>query len=192
MRTQFSKYADNEDAALFQLIKKKDKEAFTIVYYKYHQYLYNLAYRYLKDTEMSGDAVQQVFVKLWVSIPFIEIEINLKNYLYTMTKNFILNQIRDNKEMISLNYQNNQIEISDDSDILKMLEDNQLSNFLYEGINNLPSQKMEICKMKIDENKSNQEIADAMGISVNTVKSHYQESVKMLRDYFRKIKLMFL
>ena len=42
------------------------------------------------------------------------------------------------------------------------------------------------------ENKSNQEIADAMGISVNTVKSHYQESVKMLRDYFRKIKLMFL
>lgn len=193
MRTKFSINSANEDTALFQLIRKRDKEAFTVVYHKYHHYLYSLAYRYLKDTELSEDAVQYVFVKLWESILYIDIGINLKNYLYTMTKNYILNQIRDNKEMISLNYENAQIEITDESsDILKMMEDKQLSSLLYEGIQHLPPQKKEICKMKIDENMSNQQIADEMGISVNTVKSHYQESVKMLRDYFQKIRLMFL
>ena len=45
--------------------------------------------------------------------------------------------------------------------------------------------------MKIDDNKSNQEIADEMGLSVNTVKSHYQEAIKMLRVYFKQIRLMF-
>lgn len=44
--------------------------------------------------------------------------------------------------------------------------------------------------MKMEGNISNQEIADRMGISIHTVKSHYQESVKILRDYFKKAKLM--
>jgi RNA polymerase sigma-70 factor (ECF subfamily) len=150
-----------------------------------------LAFRYLKDVELAEDAVQHVFVKLWDSARYIEVDINMKNYLYTMTKNFVLNQIRDNKEMISLNYENAQIEITDESsDIVSIMEDKQLRSLLYEGIQHLPPQKKEICHLKIDENKTNQEIAEEMGISVNTVKSHYQESVKMLRDYFQKIKLL--
>ena len=191
MRVKFSENSNNEDSSLFLLIKKRDKEAFTVVYHKYHHYLYSLAFRYLKDVELAEDAVQHVFVKLWDSARYIDVGINMKNYLYTMTKNFVLNQIRDNKEMISLNYENAQIEITDESsDILKMMEDKQLNSLLYEGIQHLPPQKKEICHLKIDENKTNQEIAEEMGISVNTVKSHYQESVKMLRDYFQKIKLL--
>ena len=183
--------SNNEDSSLFLLIKKRDKEAFTVVYHKYHHYLYSLAFRYLKDVELAEDAVQHVFVKLWDSARYIDVDINMKNYLYTMTKNFVLNQIRDNKEMISLNYENAQIEITDESsDIVSIMEDKQLRSLLYEGIQHLPPQKKEICHLKIDENKTNQEIAEVMGISVNTVKSHYQESVKMLRDYFQKIKLL--
>jgi len=193
MYKKISQQSTDEDSALFFLIKKRDKDAFTVVYYKYHHYLYLLAYRFLKDVEMAEDAVQHVFVKLWDTTRDIEIEINLKNYLYTMTKNYILNQFRNQKDTISLNYEKAQIEITDDStDIFKMMEDTQLTTLLYEGIETLPPQKKEICKMKIDNNKSNQEIADEMGLSVNTVKSHYQESIKMLRIYFKKIKLMFL
>lgn len=191
MRVKFSMNSNNEDSSLFLLIKKRDKEAFTVVYHKYHHYLYSLAFRYLKDGELAEDAVQHVFVKLWDSARYIDVGINMKNYLYTMTKNFVLNQIRDNKEMISLNYENAQIEITDESsDIVSIMEDKQLRSLLYEGIQHLPPQKKEICHLKIDENKTNQEIAEEMGISVNTVKSHYQESVKMLRDYFQKIKLL--
>jgi len=58
---------------------------------KYHRYLFALAYKYLKDTGMAEDVVQHVFVKLWETTGDIQIEINLRNYLYTMTKNFILN-----------------------------------------------------------------------------------------------------
>ncbi|MFY9118481.1 MAG: sigma factor [Dysgonamonadaceae bacterium] len=47
------------------------------------------ALRYLKNVEAAAEAVQHVFVKLWESVRHIEIEINLKNYLYTMTKNYI-------------------------------------------------------------------------------------------------------
>ena len=89
-----------DDEALILLSKQKDKEAFTIIYQKYHQYLYALAYRFLKDSDMAEDAVQQVFVKFWEIIHEIEVDISLKNYLYSMTKNHILNQFRKNKETI--------------------------------------------------------------------------------------------
>ena len=68
---------NDEDAALFLLIKKRDKEAFTAIYNKYHKYLYMLAERYLRNEEMA-EVVQQVFVKLWETLHNINIEINLK------------------------------------------------------------------------------------------------------------------
>lgn len=183
-------YTNNEDHSLFQLIKKRDKQAFTVVYQKYHAYLYALALRYLKDKHMAEDTVQHIFVKLWETAKNIEIEINLKNYLYTMTKNNILNQIRNNKEAISINYSNAQTQIPDEDDFFKLIDEVQLSQFLRNGIEKLPAQKKEVCTMKMEGNISNQEIADRMGISIHTVKSHYQESVKILRDYLKKAKLM--
>lgn len=176
---------NDEDAALFLLIKKRDKEAFTAIYNKYHKYLYMLAERYLRNEEMAAEVVQQVFVKLWETLHNINIEINLKNYLYTMTKNHILNSIRSNKEIISLSYENAQIEIKDDTgDFLKLIEEKQLLSVLHRGIESLPPQKQLICNKKINENKSNLEIADEMGLSVHTVKAHYQEAIKLLRRFF--------
>ena len=190
MEKNFPDYVRNEDHALFLLIKKRDKDAFAAVYQKYHRYLYLLAVKYLKDAQLAEDAVQHVFLKLWETTKNIEIEINLKNYLYTMTKNYILNTIRDHKEEISLSYANAQIDIPGQDDIIKALEDKQMRSILYQGVESLPPQKKEVCLRKLETADSNQQIADKMGISVHTVKSHYQESVKILRSYFQQIKMM--
>lgn len=182
-------YTRNEDQALFILIKKRDREAFNALYYKYHAYLYAVALRYLKSEDLAEDAVQHVFIKLWERTKSLNIDINVKNYLYTMTKNHILNQIRDNKETISLNYINSQQEIHDGNDFFKLMEDAQTIDILHKGIDSLPQQKKEVCLLKLEDDITNQKIADKMGISIHTVKSHYQESVKMLRDYFQKIQM---
>ena len=189
MSLKFSANTRNEDQALFLLIKKRDKEAFDTLYYKYHGYLYALALRYLKSKDLAEDAVQHVFIKLWETTKAMNIDINVKNYLYTMTKNHILNQIRDNKETISLNYVNAQQEVCEGADFIKMMEETQTIDILHKGINSLPPQKKEVCLLKLEDDITNQIIADKMGISVHTVKSHYQESIKMLRDYFQKIQM---
>lgn len=184
-------YPKNEDITLFLLIKQRDKDAFSVVYQKYHAYLYTLAMRYLKNSALAEDAVQHVFVKLWETAKNIDVDINLKNYLYTMTKNYILNQFRNNREIISLNYAAAQHDFVANDDINFNLEEIEISELLYKGIDQLPPQKKIVCRKKIEENKTNQQIADEMQISLHTVKSHYQEAVKMLRDYFQKIKMIF-
>jgi RNA polymerase sigma-70 factor (ECF subfamily) len=192
MQKEIPDYSRNEDHALFILLKRRDKDAFSAIYSKYHHYLYALAFKYLKDSEMAEDVLQHVFVKLWESTGDIQIEINLKNYLYTMTKNFILNLIRDHKEAISLNYINAQVDIPGDDDIARMVEDQEMQDLLYKGIDSLPPQKKEVCMRKMKTSDSNQQIAEKMGISIHTVKSHYQESLKMLRSYFQNIKTILL
>lgn len=192
MQKEVPDYSRNEDHALFILIRKRDKEAFSMIYQKYHRYLYALALKYLKDTHLAEDAVQHVFVKLWESTRDIHIEINLKNYLYTMTKNYILNFIRDHREMVSLNYVNAQVDVSGQEDIQQAMENRQMQDILYKGIEQLPPQKKEVCKRKLETDDSNQQIAEKMGISVHTVKSHYQESLKLLRGYFENIMMILL
>ncbi|MGI6519683.1 MAG: RNA polymerase sigma factor [Fermentimonas sp.] len=191
MPNDFFPYNRNEDHALFLLLKKRDKEAFSMIYQKYHRYLYALALKYLKNPEAAEDAVQHVFVKLWESTAKINIEINLKNYLYTMTKNYILNTIRDRKEEVSIHYVNAQAD-GEGEDILKKIEEEQLTELLYEQIDLLPPQKKEVCLRKLKTSDSNQQIADKMGISIHTVKSHYQEALKILRSYFQQIKTILL
>lgn len=192
MKKVLQGYSSNEDHTLFILLRKRDQEAFEMIYRKYHRYLYALAMKYLKNTHLAEDAVQHVFVKLWESTHDIHIEVNLKNYLYTMTKNYILNFIRDNKAKVTLSYEQAQFDLPEEEHILRALEERQTQELLYRGIEQLPPQKKEVCRRKLESDDSNQQIAEKMGISVHTVKSHYQESLKLLRSYFDKVKMILL
>ena len=192
MKKTLPGYTGNEDHTLFILLRKRDKEAFSMIYRKYHRYLYALAMKYLKNTHLAEDAVQHVFVKLWESTHDIHIEVNLKNYLYTMTKNYILNYIRDNKTKVTLSYEQAQFDMPEEEDILRTMEERQMKELRYRGIDLLPPQKKEVCRRKLETDDSNQQIAEKMGVSVHTVKSHYQESLKLLRSYFHKVKMILL
>jgi len=88
--------------------------------------------------------------------------------------------------VISLNYVNAQTDLPTEDDFVRVVEDRELHDFLYKGIDTLPPQKKEVCMRKLRTSDSNQQIAAKMGISVHTVKSHYKESLKLLRTYFKK------
>lgn len=178
------------DTDLFLLIKKGNEQAFTIAYHKYHKLLYVLAVRYLKDQELAADTVQFVFTKFWEFRSDLIITISLKNYLYTMTKNHILNQIRSENNILSRNYEIAQMTPEYEDNILETIENNELMSAFYQAIDLLPEQKRKICVLKLKEKISNQEIADQMSLSIHTVKTHYAQSLKLLRAYLEKMLLL--
>lgn len=179
-------YATDE-AELFRLVQEGDRQAFTIIYEKYHKMLYVLAYRYLKDSDKASDAVQQAFIKLWEFHSDISISINLKNYLYTMTKNFILNQIRNETNALTHNYKIVQDNDEYEDNILENIERKELMNAFHQAMKLLPEQKRMVCRYKMEDKYSNQEIAEKMDISINTVKTHYAQAVKLLRLHIEKM-----
>lgn len=179
------------DADLFSLIQKGDKDAFSVIYDKYNKPLYTLAYKYLLNRAMAEDAVQYVFVRLWEHHSILEVSSSLKNYLYTMTKNYVLNKIRNENTAIQHNYyifQEAEAELYEDTSF----EDNEIRSIFYEIINKLPPQKKIICLLKLEGKLSNQGIADKMNISINTVKTHYAQSLKILRQQLAKFLIFVL
>lgn len=166
---------------LFSQIVLGDKNAFTEAYYQYNKLLYTVAYKYLMNEELAQDTVQHVFSKLWESRDSIVISTSLKNYLFTMTKNHILNTIRNQNTALQKNYEIAQTSESIEDNLIKKIEQSEMYEHFYAAIEDLPTNKREICLMKIKDELSNQEIADKMQLSVNTVKTHYSESIKLLR-----------
>ncbi len=175
------------DEALFALIEKGDERAFTQVYDRYHKLLYVLAYRYLMNANMAEDVVQHVFSRLWEFRTELRVGISLKNYLFTMTKNHVLNLIRNENSAIAKNYEMAQSAPAYEDNLIEDLEKKELMSNFYKAVDMLPVQKREICLMKVREELTNQEIAERMKLSVNTVKTHYSEALKLLRVHLRKM-----
>ncbi|WP_370793533.1 RNA polymerase sigma factor [Bacteroides stercorirosoris] len=175
------------DEALFALIEKGDERAFTQAYDRYHKLLYVLAYRYLMNVNMAEDVVQHVFSRLWEFRTELRVGISLKNYLFTMTKNHVLNLIRNENSAITKNYEMAQSAPAYEDNLMEDLEKKELMSNFYKAVDMLPVQKREICLMKVREELTNQEIAERMKLSVNTVKTHYSEALKLLRVHLRKM-----
>ncbi len=152
--------------------------------------LYVLAYQYLKDSDKAEDAVQQAFIKLWESHSEISITVSLRNYLYTMTKNFILNQIRNENNAMTHNYKIVQDNEEYEDNLLENIERKEMMLIFKDAIKALPEQKRIVCLYKLDDKLSNQEIAEKMDISVNTVKTHYARAIKLLRMHIKKMLIL--
>jgi len=172
---------ENTDLELLLQLLKGNESAFTQIYHRFWPVLYAVAQRYLKDDEMAKDAIQHVFMQLWECKADLALDTNLKNLLFTMTKNHLINVIRHNNMVIQKNYEWAQMYESNDTWLEKMQSEGKLQ-LLEQCIETLPEQKRRILHYKLQDQLSNQQIADAMGLSIQTVKNQYTTALKMLRE----------
>lgn len=176
-----------DDYELLTQLRDGNEKAFSIIFNTYHRYLYILACRYLMSDSFAEDAVQYTFLRLWEKRDTFDYRKGIKNLLFTILKNHILNEIRHNNMAIQKNYELSQYSKEMEDNLFKDLEEADFRIHLYKLINELPPQKQAVCLLKIKQGMSNQEIADTMKISVPTVKSHFTEAIKILRSQIDKI-----
>lgn len=179
---------ESEDRGLFEQVKRGSEDAFREVYRKYHRILYAVALKMLKDRDAAENAVQHVFVKLWLCRQDLSVMLSLRNYLYTMTRNYILNYLRSRNAELVRNYRLSQLVPETSEPFDTALEREELSQLLDTVIAGLPTQKRQVMHLR-KAGYSNPEIAEMLHLSVNTVRSHYQEGVRLLKSRFGRIVL---
>lgn len=131
--------------------------------------------------EEAEDAVQYTFMKLWEQRERFDFQSGIRSLLFTILKNYILNELRHRNLVFEKHYEMAQKDEEADDGFLKDFEDKDFREHLRAAIGKLPPQKQRICRLKIEKGLSNQEIADEMHITVPTVKSHYTQAIKILR-----------
>lgn len=173
-------------------LRDGNERAFSVVFDTYHRYLYVIACRYLMSETGAEDAVQHTFMRLWEGRETFDYKMGIKNLLFTILKNYVLNEIRHNNMALQKNYELAQFNEDMEVDFLKKLEDADFKSHLYQLVEKLPPQKREVCLLKIQKGMTNQEVAEAMNISIPTVKSHYTQVIKLLRSQLDKLILLIL
>lgn len=88
-------YREIKDQELVQRVNREDREAFCELYVRYKDKLEGFCYKFLKSKNDTEDIVQDIFTYLWESRHFINPDLSFSSYLYTITKNRMLNHIRN-------------------------------------------------------------------------------------------------
>lgn len=68
------------------------------------------------------------------------INVNLRNYLYTMLKNHVLNEIRNNNSALEKNYEIVQSSPEYEDELLAKIEEKDMMEHFYQAIEHLPEQ----------------------------------------------------
>lgn len=182
-----------DDFALTIQLKQGNQLAFTILYNTYSEQAYRLAFKYLCNKELAEDAVQNLFMKVWTKRASLDENRPLNHFLFTILKNDLLNILRDSK--------NNIFVLDDCLELLERIDgDNQENDdidkeqldLIRHAIDQLSPQRRKIFSLKVSGKYTNQEIADKLHLSVNTIKFQYSQSLKQIKEFIRQCAISLL
>ena len=180
--------ADNfsEERSLILRLIEGDEDAFCELYATYKNRLIYFAMRFLKSREYAEDVFQDAFTVVWQSRRFINPDASFSSYLYTIMRNRILNQLRNaaNEEKLKESILSQALDYTEDTKREVMLND--LKSLISHALQQLTPRQREIFEMSREAQLSHKEIADKLGISVNTVQEHISTSLKLIRTYLIK------
>ncbi len=158
-----------------------DHDAYTIVFNAYHAPVKRFLSMMLRSENIAQEMTQEVFINLWLKREKINPRMNIKGFLYTTAKFFMLNYLKHQKVISKYEeYKIQELDFADDPHDIAVGK--ELSLLIDIAIAKMPPQQGLVFKMKYNECKSIEEIANLLRISQETVKVHLKRGRSEVRD----------
>lgn len=152
-----------------------------LLHQSYYDRLLYYAWTIIHDKETSRDLVQEAFICYWNQKEQVSANIvQIRNFLYVNVKNACLKHLRHDKVVDKYLGLQDPDPVEEASALNKMIQAEVLAE-IYAAIAALPEGCRKISKMGYLEGLKNQEIADQLGISINTVKTQKKRALQLLR-----------
>lgn len=159
-----------------RLSKVDEKEAFRLLFDTYYVPLVLFACRIVGNRTEAEDVVQDVLVGFWTGRGFAGVVRAVDGYLFEAVKNRALDHVKSaGRRRISHSL--------DDETELPCLNLDEIDDFsrLYRTIEMLPDRRQRIFKMVYVDGYKYHEVAEMLGISVNTVQTQLRRGLQFLR-----------
>ena len=172
-----SLYQNHTDEQLLDLLADSNEMAFTEIYHRYADLLFEFAWNVLKDDAEGKDAVQEVFVWLWNNRKKVRVTV-LKYYLLAAVKYKLIRVIQRSKrknEILAAR------PIRIPSQVEETVEVRELEAIIFAFSQSLPPRAKQIFHLSRNEFRSNKEIAAMLHISEKTVENQMTITLKKLK-----------
>ena len=183
---------NDDDLSLINRFKEGDASAFGEIVLKYQDKVYNLCRHMLRNAEDAEDAAQDVFLKAYQALSKFQPDASLYTWLYRIATNTCIDYKKkpifeslfgDNGEGERLIHDR----ASEAPSPEKLYQSKQIDQALQEGLGKLSPKLRAIIILKEIEELSYEEIADALEISMGTVKSR----IARAREELQKLMIKF-
>lgn len=170
----------NEEKYLLNLAKSGDIEAFEKILFLYEKPIYNYIYRLTGQKQDAEDLTQKTFIKLYKSLKTINLDKNFKSWLYKIATNTVYDWFRKKKREAELliSDQEEYFETLEQEDAYYNLETNRE---LETALNELKPIYKSVLLLFYKESLPYQEIAQALNLPLNTVKTYLYRAKQALK-----------
>ncbi|WP_420602259.1 RNA polymerase sigma factor [Flagellimonas sp.] len=167
-----------DSISILEEIQNQNRFVYKKLFDDFYEDLVQYAHGYLFDKSPSEDIVQEVFIYLWEKSDTITIQTSLKGYMYAMVRNRCLNFLKSIKITDEVNLLELHAVVSEEYnlDAFSTSDKKAIYARVIEIVDALPSKMQTIVKLRFVSNYRYSEIADELGISVNTVKTQLKRA----------------
>lgn len=170
-----------EEKQLIQQCQKNERRAQNTLWLKYAPRMLSICLRYLKSKEAAEDILVQAFYRVFTKIDTFQFAGSFEGWVKRIVINECLMELRKSKSMFLT------VEIDDYKDALQEnLGDPLEYEELITLLNQLPMGYRTVFNMYVIEGFKHREIAEKLGISINTSKSQLLLARRRLQDLFKK------
>ncbi|HXB31929.1 MAG TPA: sigma-70 family RNA polymerase sigma factor [Puia sp.] len=168
----------------WMLTLEGDPDAFHSIHGELFRGLYDYALKLLQDGQLAEDAVQELFVKVWVKRAAIGPLKKVKPYFFTALRRQVLNQLRNrqSRELRLGLMPRPDIEFSPEEIVVRDEEYSTLQARIAAVLNELPKRQKEVIYLHYFEELDYTQIAEVMGIHYQSVLNLTQKALHKLRS----------
>lgn len=176
-----------EEKELIQACQKGDEAAFEELIRLHEKKVFALCRRMCRDEDDALEAAQDTFLAVWRGIGSYRADAAFSTWLYRLASNACLDLLRREKKHggdVSLDDEEARIEPSDPApQPEEALERAETQRMVREALYALPDDYRQVLLLRETEQLSYNEIAEATGLELGTVKSRISRARLALRNY---------
>jgi RNA polymerase sigma factor (sigma-70 family) len=168
--------------AILQRIASGDRAAVQDCLDKYGGLVWSIARRMLRNSDDAEDAVQEIFIDVWKNAAkFDASQASETTFIAMIARRRLIDRIRFASRRItaeSLEDVSAQPEVRSDREMQVCIEAKEAA----EALKTLRPEQRQVLQLSIVQGMSQQEIAEATGMPLGTVKTHARRGLLMLRE----------
>ena len=188
----------HSDVGLLEKCRNGDASAFDELVRRHKDRIFNVLFRFLGNREDALDVSQEVFVRAYLGVAGFRGGAQVYTWLYSIAANLARNRLRDSgRKGRNMGTSLEALEESAPGAAQHAMsvvdspraaaEHHEMDALLQRCLNELPDHYRMTFVLRTVEDLSYEEIADAMGCPVGTVKSRLNQARGLLRDRLREL-----
>ena len=181
---------ESEVRKLLRQMKELDSQtAFRDFYNMTYDRFFRIAYYYVKQEEWSQEIVLDVFLKLWKQLSNLLDVRNIEDYCFILVKNASLNYLEKESKHTYIHPDSLPEPQEQNYSPEESLISEELFALYVKALDRLPERCREVFIRIREEKQSYAQVAEELGISMNTVDAQLQKAITRLKEMISRAEI---